>query len=162
LITEIKHQLNGEIKTFQCESLSSTADELVIYYQMKQDYNLHGVDLKKGMISLGYFWPDRFYNLYHWVDAEGQSVALYFNVCDSTQLTENKVEWRDLVVDVLMTGSGPARVLDEDELPVEIDTDILQRINTTRDYLCKRKNDLVCEFSDRSEALYRRLVVKSI
>jgi predicted RNA-binding protein associated with RNAse of E/G family len=158
LITEVKHQLDGQIKTFECEVLSRTEDELVIYYKMKTDYSLHGVELKKGMISLGYFWPDRFYNLYHWVDSEGQSIALYFNICDSTQLTENKVEWRDLVVDVLMTDSGPAEVLDEDELPDDIDTNTLQRINSTRDYLCANQEGLVKEFSHCSHSIYQQLI----
>ena len=32
--------------------------------------HVHGVDLPAGTVSFGHFWTDRFYNVYHWLDAD--------------------------------------------------------------------------------------------
>ena len=79
-------------------------------------------------------------------------MALYFNVCDNTRITPEQVAWRDLTVDVLITPDLRCRVLDEDELPDDIDPDLLQRINATRERLCADPVRLLAEFAARSRA----------
>ena len=152
-ITEIKNTLDGQQKVFNCQRLHQNAHELVIIYVMKQDILLEGIPIAKGTISLGYFWPDKHYNLYHWLDEDHNSIALYFNVSDQTAFDQNRVEWRDLVVDVLMTVDNPVRILDEDELPENIDSGLRQLIESTRDDLCHRHRQLIEYFSAYSKRL---------
>ena len=120
-ITEVKTTLGGERKLFDCELLHHDETELVVIYRMPQGMRLEDVWLPQGTISLGYFWPDRPYNAYHWIDARQDTLALYFNIADGTRITDDCVEWRDLTVDVLLTPDGRCRVLDEDELPAALD-----------------------------------------
>ena len=149
-ITEIKTTLDGRVKQFDCELLWHRGGEVVVIFRMPQDMMLEDVALPRGGISLGYFWEDRGYNVYHWVDDNGQSLALYFNICDNTRISATEIAWRDLTVDVLLTPDLRCRVLDEDELPEDIESDLLSRINATRDALCADAPQLLADIETRS------------
>ncbi len=105
-ITEIKTTLAGERKTFACELLQATATEAVVVYRMPADHQLEDILLRKHTLSLGYFWQDKPFNAYHWIDTRLDTVALYFNVSDNTNISAESIAWRDLVVDILITPEG--------------------------------------------------------
>ena len=152
-ITEVKTTLAGERKLFDCELLALTEGEAVVIYRMPRDIMLEDVPLPRGGRSLGYFWEARAYNVYHWVDDNLQTLALYFNICDNTRISPTQIAWRDLTVDILITPDRRCRVLDEDELPDDIDSKLLSRINATRDALCADAARLLREFETRSRSL---------
>jgi predicted RNA-binding protein associated with RNAse of E/G family len=152
-ITEIKTTLSGECKRFDCELLTLNPGEAVVIYRMPRDVVLEDLLLPRGGLSLGYFWEERAYNAYHWVDDNRQTLALYFNICDNTCISPTQIAWRDLTVDILITPDLRCRVLDEDELPDDIDSELLSRINATRDSLCADASRLLSEFETRSRAL---------
>lgn len=120
---------------------------------MPADLELEGVLLPAGTVSLGYFWENRTHNAYHWVDDNHQTLALYFNICDRTHISPQQIAWRDLTVDILITPDQRCRVLDEDELPDDLDPKLLTRINEARDLLCADPARLLQEFASRSRAL---------
>ena len=152
-ITEIKTTLLGERKTFECELLQATASDAVVVYRMPADHQLEDILLPKDTLSLGYFWQDRPYNAYHWIDAQQQTIALYFNVSDNTIISAESIAWRDLMVDVLITPDGRCRVLDEDELPVDVDTELLRYIERTRDQLCRQPLSRLTEYDKLTRLL---------
>ena len=152
-ITEIKTTLTGERKVFDCERVRYTEGETVVVYRMPRNVQLEDLLLPEGSLSLGYFWEARNYNAYHWVDDNRHTLALYFNICDSTRITPQQVAWRDLTVDILITPDLRCRVLDEDELPNDIDPELLSLINATRDRLRADPARLLREFESRSRAL---------
>jgi predicted RNA-binding protein associated with RNAse of E/G family len=152
-ITEVKTTLAGKRKLFDCELLTLTPGEAVVVYRMPRDVMLEDLLLPRGSLSLGYFWEERAYNAYHWVDDNLHTLALYFNICDNTRISPAQIAWRDLAVDILITPDLRCRVLDEDELPDDIDKELLSRINATRDALCADASCLLPEFENRSRAL---------
>ena len=152
-ITEIKTTLSGERKTFACELLYRGEREVVVAYRMPRDVELEDVLLRADTISLGYFREDLPYNAYHWVDSGLASVALYFNISDRTRITADSVAWRDLMVDVLITPDGRCRVLDEDELPADIDPELHRYIDTARIELCRHPLSRLSEYDKLSRSL---------
>ena len=155
-ITEIKHTLAGERKTFDCELLQRSAGEVVVIYRMPRDVQLEDILLRRGTVSLGYFWADRPYNAYHWIDERLDSVALYFNISDRTRIGEQSIEWRDLAVDILISPDGRCRVLDEDELPADLDAALRAYIDATRDELCRRPLSRLGEYDKLTRSLMQR------
>ena len=153
IITEVKTTLAGESKEFACELLQRAPGEVVVVYRMPRDVQLEDVLLRKGTLSLGYFWEDRPYNVYHWIDGGLDTVALYFNISDATRISADSVAWRDLAVDVLMTPDGRCRVLDEDELPADLDAALRARIEAARDDLCRDPLSLLDEYAKLSRSL---------
>ena len=152
-ITEIKTTLLGERTTFDCELLQATVNDAVVAYRMPADRQLEDILLRKGTLSLGYFWQDKPYNAYHWIDAQQQTVALYFNVSDRTIISAESIAWRDLMVDVLITPGGRCRVLDEDELPADIDAELRHYIERTRDQLCREPLSRLAEYDKLTRLL---------
>lgn len=155
-IKEIKSTLGGTSKEFDCELLTRDRGEAVVIYRMPQDVKLEDVLLSKDTVSLGYFWEDRPYNVYHWIDPRQDTVALYFNIADGTRISRQSIEWRDLTVDVLITPDGRCRVLDEHELPVDIDAGLLRYIRDTRDELCREPLSRLIEYDKLTRSLINR------
>ena len=155
-ITEIKTTLVGERKEFDCELLTWAGAEAVVIYRMPRDVQLEDILLRKHTISLGYFWENKPYNAYHWIDQQQDTVALYFNISDGTRISARVIEWRDLAVDVLITPDGRCRVLDEDELPADIDAALLRYIDDTRDELCRDPLSTLTEYDKLTRSLINR------
>jgi hypothetical protein len=59
-------------------------------------------------------------------------------------------------VDVLLTPDGRCRVLDEDELPADIDAGLLAYIDLTRDELCREPLSRLDEYDKLTRSLINR------
>ena len=73
----------------------------------------------KGAVTIGHYWADRPYNVYHWL-VGGRTLAFYCNIVTDTVIAADLVAYTDLVIDVVLRPSGAADVLDEDELPDDL------------------------------------------
>jgi predicted RNA-binding protein associated with RNAse of E/G family len=94
----------------------------LVRYVAGADRPLAGTDLvlRKGTVTVGHFWTDRPYNVYHWLDG-GRTVALYISIATDTTIEPGVIAYRDLVVDVLIRPSGALEILDDEELPPSIE-----------------------------------------
>ncbi|MGH2471033.1 MAG: DUF402 domain-containing protein [Candidatus Limnocylindria bacterium] len=122
-ITERKTRLDGSVVEYACEALVVEAGRrAVVRYVTERDRALEGTDLvlRKGTVTVGHFWTDRPYNVYHWV-ADGRTIAFYLSIATDTTIEPETIAYRDLVVDVLIRPSGAIEILDEDELPPSIE-----------------------------------------
>ena len=132
-ILEIKRTLAGRETHFDCGMLSSEGEHLVVLFVANETMHVHGVELPAGTMTFGHFWGNRPYNVYHWLArATGMTLGVYVNLSSDTRIEDQRLEWRDLIVDVLvLPGAGP-RVLDEDEIPPDAAPDLLQAIESAK------------------------------
>jgi uncharacterized protein len=122
-ITERKTRLDGSVVEYACETLVlEPGRRALVRYVSEQDRAIEGTDivLRKGTVTVGHFWTDRPYNVYHWLEG-GRTIGLYVNIAVDTTIDAIAIEYRDLVVDVLIRPSGAIEILDEDELPPTIE-----------------------------------------
>jgi predicted RNA-binding protein associated with RNAse of E/G family len=122
-ITERKTRLDGSVVEYVCEPLVvEEGRRALVRYVTEQDRPIEGSDLvlRSGTVTVGHFWTDRPYNVYHWLDG-GRTIALYVNIAIDTTIDPIAIAYRDLVVDVLIRPSGAIEVLDEEELPPSIE-----------------------------------------
>ena len=122
-ITERKTRLDGSVVEYVCEPLVlEQGRRALVRYVTDQERPLEGTDLvlRKGTVTVGHFWTDRPYNVYHWLDG-GKTIGLYVNIATDTTIDPTTIAYRDLVVDVLIRPSGALDILDEDELPPSIE-----------------------------------------
>jgi predicted RNA-binding protein associated with RNAse of E/G family len=118
--------------------------------------HVHGVDLPAGTISVGHFWTDRHYNVYHWLDRAGKTLGYYFNICDQTRIGAEIIEWRDLIVDVLALPAGRLDVLDEDELPAELPSHAAAHIDAGKAAILTAPAAVLEEIEVASRAVWPR------
>ena len=162
-VLEIKRTLSGREKRFQCHLLAATDDHshAVLMFVAPQAMLVHGVELPPGTVTFGHFWTDRLYNVYHWLDAQRRSIGFYFNLADRTRITPDLLEWRDLPVDILAvdaTASPPGRleVLDEDELPADLDPELRRIIDRGKASILGDPAGVITEIEQASRALFAR------
>jgi uncharacterized protein len=123
--TEIKQLLSGERLEFPCQLLEQTSDRLVLRYYISAAAQVADLNLPAGTLSYGYFWQQHPYNLYHWMDSSGKTLAFYINLSGPLFIGDDYLEWTDLVIDVLVVPDDTlgyrVQVLDEDEVPEDVD-----------------------------------------
>ena len=154
-VVEIKHRLAGGEKRFDCLRLEGSSRHAVLLWIAPEPMQVHGVDLPAGTVSFGHFWTDRFYNVYHWLDADRRTtIGFYFNIADRTRIAEAELEWRDLVVDVLATPAGRLELLDEDELPAVIEPEIAAHIAAGKAAILDAPASVMAEIEAASQALF--------
>lgn len=154
-VLEIKRTLDGREKLFSCRLLAGDPEHrrAVLLFVLENAMHVHGVDLPPGTVTFGYFWTDRPYNAYHWLDARGETIGVYFNLADSTRISDDRLEWRDLTVDILTTPAGRCDVLDEDELPAELEPALRRRIDEGKAAILEHTAALLAELERQSRAL---------
>jgi hypothetical protein len=153
-ILELKRTLAGREKSFQCGLIAGDDRHAVLLFVAPALMHVHGVDLPAGTVTFGHFWTDRLYNVYHWLDPSGATLGFYFNVSDNTQIQKGRIEWRDLTVDVLATPEGRLEVLDEDELPPDLDPELRARIDAGKESILADPQRVMAEIERRSQELY--------
>jgi hypothetical protein len=161
-ILEVKRTLSGQEKRFECVSLARDGSHLVVLFVAPVHMHVHGVDLPAGTVTFGHFWTDRPYNVYHWLDAAtGSTLGTYVNLSDNTSISNERLAWRDLVVDLLLMPDGRATVLDEDELPPDLPPSLRAQIASAQASVLATQTDLIAELEHHRAALWPRLPLAS-
>jgi predicted RNA-binding protein associated with RNAse of E/G family len=155
-ITEIKETLGGARKTFNCKVLARRAGELVVLFVSTKVYSVVGLTLPVGTVTFGHFWASRPYNVYHWMEPSGRTIAFYLNLAADTRLDGGELFWRDLVVDVLAVPGAAPQVLDEDELPTDLDPELRTRIAAVRDEVLAGLPALTAALATEADGLWTR------
>ncbi|MBU6424611.1 MAG: DUF402 domain-containing protein [Chloroflexota bacterium] len=144
--------MDGSVVEFECvPSLVRPGSRAVIRYLIQKKRALEGTSLvlPAGTLTIGHFWVDRPYNVYHWLDG-GRTLAYYCSIARDTTVAEDEVAYTDLVVDVLLDPAGGATVLDEDELPPDLAVDDRRTIARALDQLMSRPSRLAAEIESES------------
>jgi uncharacterized protein DUF402 len=153
LVIERKRRLDGTFVEFECARLAvQPGRRAVLRYVIAEERELEGTSLllPAGTVTIGHYWVDRPYNVYHWVD-RGRTLAYYCSIAAETVIEQGRVEYLDLTVDVLIDPSGSALVLDEDELPADLDSSHRRTIARALDELTSHPKRLAAEI-DRESA----------
>lgn len=157
-VTERKTRLDGTVVEFSCERLLvEPSRHAVLRYVTQQQRAIKGTDLvvPVGAVTVGHFWTDRAYNVYA-LTKDGRPLAYYCSIVDGTTIADDLVAYTDLVVDVLIDPKGSATVLDEDELPEDIDPRHRKTINETLEALSGNTRRLIAEIDLESAPFVSR------
>ncbi|MCL5066908.1 MAG: DUF402 domain-containing protein [Thaumarchaeota archaeon] len=154
---EYKHTYSGETKVFECELASRSESELVLTFSPKEPMRLIGIDFPVGSTSFGYFWKERNYNLYHWKDSTGRTLLYYFNICRDTKIAKERVDWVDLIVDVVCTPGSPPKLLDLDEVPENMPIEDVAVIGETTKLLFSSMASLTSEMEKRTAEISMKI-----
>ena len=110
--TEVKRRLDRTEQRFRCEALHVTEDLAVVSFKLPARVG----DIPKGTTTLGWFWRRRSYNLYRFLDKDGEVLLHRFDVLDEVEIDDDAVSYLDLIVDVVVSPTGEVTIEDEDEL----------------------------------------------
>ncbi len=141
---EIKHTLANTTKIYACEELWYEPGFGMLRYVIDREYDIQGHALAPGDVTHALYWEDRPYTLYVW-DVKKHGRLFYFNIADRIGLRPGTFMWRDLALDVLITAEGKVEVLDEHELPGNLDRDLRAYINSAVNLVTSRYREIMQE-----------------
>jgi uncharacterized protein len=72
-------------------------------------------EIKRGTKTIEYYWLDRWYNVFRFVEADGTTRLWYSNINTPPILDSGVLSYIDLDIDVLVQPDGSYQVLDSDE-----------------------------------------------
>lgn len=129
---EVKYHYNGKVSEAECGRVFLEEGMAVMKYYFRTEWKVDELHLGPPMYTFAFYWEDSPYNLYLWYRADGSLDAAYFNVVDSVKLGRGQVEYRDLIVDVLLYPEGSWTVLDRHELTDDMPVDLLEYIEAAQ------------------------------
>lgn len=68
-----------------------------------------------GTVSLEYYWLDRWFNIFRFLEPTGETLNFYCNIIIPPRLQENVLSYIDLDLDILVAPDLSYSILDEDE-----------------------------------------------
>jgi hypothetical protein len=141
---EKKQTLSGDVYLFACELLLLKSDLGVLKYVIDREYDIQGIRLQPGDITYGLYWTNRPYTLYVWY-LTGDRVVHYFNISDRTSLQPQEFLWRDLAIDILIADDHSVHILDEDELPGDLDPVLFSYIQKAKAAVIRDYSSIIDE-----------------
>lgn len=157
-IIERKTRLDGSTEEYRCGVLSlEPGRRAVLRYALDREWVVAGgaIVVPKGAVTIGHYWADRPYNVYHWL-VGGRTLAYYCNIVTDTTIGADLVAYTDLVIDILLRPSGAADVLDEDELPDDLAPPLRLQIAKALEVLIANPRFLIREIEAETADALRR------
>jgi predicted RNA-binding protein associated with RNAse of E/G family len=148
---EVKRLLAGGEVVYECELIHVEENFGILKYVFDKKLKIENIIIYPETVSYGFYWTGRPYNLYMWSDKS--IIDYYFNIADSLYLSRQKFVWRDLIVDVLVLPNGFVKVLDEEEIPLSIDKNLKDYIESGKKTILQNYKTIIQEASKMLEKL---------
>jgi hypothetical protein len=143
--TEKKLLLSGGVQIYSCELVRYEPGFGMLKFIVDREYDIKGIKLLPGDVTCALYWEDRPYTLYVWNLKRHEGPLYYFNIADRISLRLEQFTWRDLVVDILIDPRGAAHVLDEGELPVDLDSNLAVYIQKAKELVLAHFREIIRE-----------------
>lgn len=97
---ERKRKPDGQEHVFQCDYLANGPGFALVRFELTRPGAFATpVPIPVGTSSYGYFWQNRPFNAYRFVDRTGHVVAHRFDAVDNVRITARDIRFDDLVLD---------------------------------------------------------------
>lgn len=129
-VLERKVRLDGSAEAWTCELLALEPGRYAaVRYVLPEERRIAGtaLALPAGTVTIGHYWADRPYTAYHWLSGE-RTLGVYCSVAELLRVEPDGIVYLDLAVDVLLLPGGGVSVLDEHELPSDLERETLETI----------------------------------
>jgi hypothetical protein len=156
-IVEIKRTLRGQRKEFRCQLVERQADAAIVLFVSTAPYQVGELPLPAGTVTLGHFWKNRDYNVYHWLAPSGSTLAHYFNLAAETSISDDTISWCDLALDVLVRPAAPPVVLDEEDLPADLEPGLRAQIEAACRDVLRQQVAIIEQLEEQATVLWPRL-----
>ncbi|MCF7886364.1 MAG: DUF402 domain-containing protein [Candidatus Marinimicrobia bacterium] len=148
---EIKKHFKGDHQEYDCQLLTINNGMGILKYILEENHKVVNVKLEPGDLTYGFYWEEQSYNLYKWKDPAGRLKGNYFNIADRIKLTKERFAWRDLILDILITPDNEVYVIDEDEIPNNINRRVKEYIYTGKRYILQNYPGIIAETDRKLE-----------
>jgi protein associated with RNAse G/E len=113
----ISRKYDGRIsKSWHAELAETRPDHVVVRGVFGEDVDHRKLGfIKRGTISIEYYWPDRWYNVFRFLEPDGSLRNFYCNVTMPPAISASTIDYVDLDIDLLADAMLDFEILDLDE-----------------------------------------------
>jgi len=113
---EIKRHLNKPDEFYLCDLFKRDGDYLVLKYVSAHPGRVASVTFEAGSITYAYYRAGGGYVLWRMLGPNHKLRGYLFHICTDQMVSENRVEYLDLLLDIWIDAHGQLSVLDRDEV----------------------------------------------
>lgn len=148
LIKVISRRIDGGIKrTWDAELIRLTGSNIVLDGRFASDVEHPDLGLiRKGTISIEYYWTDRWYNIFAFYQPDGIFRNFYCNINQPPLFNTKTLDYIDMEIDLFIDKDLSSRILDLDEyeaakkkyaIKPEIDAEVFRAVSELETMLSK-------------------------
>ncbi len=115
-VEEIKIHKNKETQRFRCDLVHCRPGYMVLSYTSSKPGKISDISIPPGSTTIAHYWQDRHYVLWRMFDVSGNLIGSLFHICRNVNISESRVGYEDLLLDIWVAPDGIVRILDEDEV----------------------------------------------
>lgn len=115
-ILEKKRHLNKPDESYLCDLLKRGSDYVVLKYVSERPGRVGSVTFDVGSTTYAYYRNREGYVLWKMCGPDGRLKGHMFHICRDLQVSENQVQYLDLLLDIWIDADGELTVLDREEV----------------------------------------------
>jgi len=115
-ILEIKRHLNKPDESYLCDLFKRDSSYLVLKYVSEQPGRVASVTFEVGSTTYAYYRTGSGYVLWRMLGPDHELRGHLFHICKDQVVSEGRVEYLDLLLDIWIDADGKLSILDRDEV----------------------------------------------
>lgn len=103
-------------RAWQCELIESENSLFILrgIFEKEVNHSQIGV-IRRGTISTEYFWINRWFNVFKFINPDGGLLGFYCNINQPPTISDSILDFVDLDLDIFVNSNFEVTILDEDE-----------------------------------------------
>jgi len=115
-ILEIKRHLNKPDESYLCDLFKRDSGYLALKYVSERPGRVGTVTFEVGSITYAYYRAGGGYVLWRMLGPDNKLKGHLFHICRDQEVSEDRVEYLDLLLDIWIDAHGRLSILDRDEV----------------------------------------------
>ena len=115
-ILEIKRHLNKPDESYLCDLFKRDSACIVLRYVSERRGKVGSVTFDVGSVTYAYYRDGGGYVLWRMFGADNKLKGHLFHICKDQEVSEDRVEYLDLLLDIWIDANGQLSILDRDEV----------------------------------------------
>ena len=115
-ILEIKRHLNKPDESYLCDLFKRDSGYVVLKYVSEQPGRVGTVTFEVGSTTYAYYRAGGGYVLWRMLGPDHELKGHLFHICRDQVVSEDRVEYLDLLLDIWIDANGRLSILDRDEV----------------------------------------------
>lgn len=156
---ERKIRYDSSIVEYRCKLLHLDQMKITLLHKVEKSFvmskNNHRLKIPVGAYTFAYYWLDQPYNLYFWREPSGKYLGSYFNIVRKNDIQNNLVLFEDLIIDLVVKPDGTSYILDQEELPLPLQTFENGYVDDALKMLLERKDSIIEEVKAETKLFFR-------